>query len=198
MPSTVNFSIKKLVRMLTQKKWYAVYTRPRWEKKVSSLLNRQNIENYCPLNKVQRQWSDRKKIVLEPLFQSYVFVHIDETQQLSTRATDGVINFVHWLSRPAIIRNEEIDTIKQFLNDFSNVQLEKIPVKTYDNVKIIGGALMEQRGQVVATMNKTIKIQLPSLGFMMYAEVEASMVQLISSETIPYYRNQQQLKYSLE
>jgi transcription antitermination factor NusG len=177
--------------MLTQKKWFALYTRPRWEKKVSYLLNRQKIENYCPVNKVQRKWSDRKKIVLEPLFTSYVFVNIDETQLLATKATDGVINFVHWLSRPAIIRDAEIETIKQFLNDFNNVQLEKIPVKTNDTVKIIRGALMEHRGQVIATKNKTIKISLPSLGFMMYAEVEASMVEIISSNTLPYYNSQQ-------
>jgi transcription antitermination factor NusG len=177
--------------MLTQKKWFALYTRPRWEKKVSYLLNRQKIENYCPVNKVQRKWSDRKKIVLEPLFTSYVFVNIDETQLLATKSTDGVINFVHWLSRPAIIRDEEIETIKQFLNDFNNVQLEKIPVKINDTVKIIRGALMEHRGQVVATKNKTIKISLPSLGFMMYAEVESSMVEIISSNTLPYYNSQQ-------
>jgi transcription antitermination factor NusG len=177
--------------MFAEKKWYAVYTRPRWEKKVSYLLNRQKIENYCPVNKVQRKWSDRKKIVLEPLFTSYVFVNIDESQQLSIRATDGVINFVHWLSKPAVIRDEEIETIRQFLNDFSNVQLEKIPVKTNDTVKIIRGALIEQRGLVVATKNKTIKIRLPSLGFLMYAEVEASMVEIISSEGVPIYNHQQ-------
>jgi hypothetical protein len=49
-------------------KWYAVYTRPRWEKKVAEILTDKKIENYCPLNKVVRQWSDRKKIVHEPLF----------------------------------------------------------------------------------------------------------------------------------
>jgi transcription antitermination factor NusG len=184
--------------MLIQKKWYAVYTRPRWEKKVSYLLDRQKIENYCPVNKVQRQWSDRKKIVLEPLFTSYVFVYIDETQQLSIRATYGVTNFVHWLSRPAVIRNEEIETIRQFLNDFNNVQLEKIPVKPNDAVKVIGGALMEQRGKVIAIKNKTVKIILPSLGYMMHAEVETSMVEIISEESISHYNNQQIAQYSIK
>jgi transcription antitermination factor NusG len=191
MPLAETFVSENLNTMLNQKRWYAVYTRPRWEKKVSYLLTRQKIENYCPVNKVQRKWSDRKKIVLEPLFTSYVFVNIDEAQQLSIRATDGVINFVHWLSKPAVIRDEEIETIRQFLNDFSNVQLEKIPVKTNDLVKIVRGALMEHRGQVVATKNKTIKIRLPSLGFMMYAEIEASMVEIISSPGMPSYNNQQ-------
>src|ERR1700733_7578238 len=95
------------------KSWYAVHTRPRWEKKVAGLLAKKKLEFYCPLNKVQRQWSDRKKIVTEPLFSSYVFVHIDETEQVPVRVTDGVINFVYWLGKPAVVRNEEILAIPE-------------------------------------------------------------------------------------
>jgi transcription antitermination factor NusG len=58
-------------------KWYAVYTRPRWEKKVAALLLHKGIESYCPLNKVRRRWSDRTKTIEEPLFKSYVFVKTD-------------------------------------------------------------------------------------------------------------------------
>ena len=50
--------------------WHAVYTKPRWEKKVAALLDAKGIEYYCPLNRVVKQWSDRKKTVLEPLFKS--------------------------------------------------------------------------------------------------------------------------------
>ena len=166
--------------METSKRWYALYTRPRWEKKVADLLTRKKIENYCPVNRVYRQWSDRKKIVLEPLFTSYVFVCIDETEQLAVRSTDGVINFVYWLSRPAVIRNEEIEIIRRFLNEHENIQLEKIPVKMNDNVQIIGGPLMDQKGQVVSVKSKSVKILLPSLGYMMVAEVEISNVEIIS------------------
>jgi transcription antitermination factor NusG len=62
----------------TTKKWFAIYTRPRWEKKVHKLLEEKGIECYCPLNKVHRKWSDRIKIVEEPLFKSYVFVKLTE------------------------------------------------------------------------------------------------------------------------
>jgi hypothetical protein len=48
--------------------WFAVYTKPRWEKKVAKILTTKGIENYCPLNKVQRQWSDRKKTILDHFF----------------------------------------------------------------------------------------------------------------------------------
>ncbi|HRX93358.1 MAG TPA: transcription termination/antitermination NusG family protein, partial [Chitinophagaceae bacterium] len=58
----------------TNKRWLAVYTKPRWEKKVNKLFKEKGLESYCPLNKVRRKWSDRMKIVEEPLFKSYVFV----------------------------------------------------------------------------------------------------------------------------
>ena len=60
-----------------EKHWYAVYTRPRSEKRVDILLQKKSIESWCPLQKVQRQWSDRKKTILQPLFTSYVFVHVN-------------------------------------------------------------------------------------------------------------------------
>jgi transcription antitermination factor NusG len=176
------------------KKWYVVYTRPRWEKKVATLLSRKKIEHYCPLNRVNRQWSDRKKIVSEPLFSSYVFVKIDEKEQLPVRTTDGVINFVYWLGKPAVIREEEIVAIGEFLNDYKDIRLEKTSVNLHDVVRVIGGPLVMQKGQVVSVKNKTVKVILPSLGYMMQAELETSNVELVpAEETNSYFKKQQWL-----
>jgi len=175
------------------KKWYVVYTRPRWEKKVADQLSRKKIDHYCPLNRVHRQWADRKKIVLEPLFSAYVFVQIDETEQLSVRLTDGVINFVYWLGKPAVIKNEEIQAIGEFLNDYRDVRLEKTAVNPLDMVRIIGGPLVMQKGQVVSVKNKTVKVILPSLGYMMQAEVETSNVELVREEANTSFKKQQWL-----
>jgi transcription antitermination factor NusG len=159
-----------------------VYTRPRWEKKVASLLTRKNIENYCPLNKVIRQWSDRKKLVLEPLFTSYVFVRVTESEHSSLKQTDGVINLVYWLGQPAVIRDAEIEMVKKFMNDYHNVTLEKIPIHIQDRVQIVSGPLMQLEGQVTAVKSRTVKLQLPSLGYMMQAEVETENVRVITQD----------------
>ena len=102
--------------------WYVVYTTPRWEKKVSQTLGDKGVENYCPLNRVSRQWSDRKKIIHEPLFKGYVFVRVGEQVKWDLRSVPGVINFVHWLGKPAVVREEEILIIKRFLEEFENVE----------------------------------------------------------------------------
>lgn len=163
--------------MSNDRKWFAVYTKPRWEKKVAELLKTANIENYCPLNRVQRQWSDRKKMILEPLFKSYVFVRIEENAQVSVRQTDGVLNFVTWLGKPAIIRDEEIDVIKRFLNEHSNVKVEPAQVNLNDKVRILSGPLMMREGNVLEIKHKTVKILLPSLGFTLVAEIEKGNVE---------------------
>jgi transcription antitermination factor NusG len=165
--------------MDTNKNWYAVYTRPRWEKKVADMLVRKQVETYCPMNKIVRQWSDRKKMILEPLFTSYVFVNMSLQEQLKIKQTDGVLNFVYWLGKPAVIKNEEIDAIKQFLDEYRNVQLEKIAVNANDRVKITSGPLMAQEGDVVEVRNRTVKVHLPSLGYAMTAEVEKGNVEVI-------------------
>ncbi|HSU28300.1 MAG TPA: UpxY family transcription antiterminator [Chitinophagaceae bacterium] len=165
--------------MNENRKWYAVYTRPKCEKKVAERLSRTNIENYCPTNRVVSQWSDRKKIIHEPLFTSYVFVRIGENELLPLKQTDGVVNLVYWLGKPAVIHDEEIETIKMFLNEHATVKLEKTQVCVNDQVRILGGPLMQQQGQVLFVKGKTVKITLPSLGYLMYAEFETSNVEIV-------------------
>lgn len=165
--------------MNENKKWYAVYTRPRWEKKVAEILSRKRIENYCPLNKVVRRWSDRNKVVHEPLFTSYVFVKASQGEIKSLRQTNGVINLVHWLGKPAVIHESEIDLIRSFLSEHVNIRLEKTPINVNDRIQVLEGPLMELEGQVLSIQNKTIKVALPSLGYMMYAEIETANVRVI-------------------
>ena len=164
-------------------KWHAVYTKPRWEKKVAELLTKQQIENYCPLNKVWSQWSDRKKLVHEPLFKSYVFVRIEENEQWRVREVFGILNFLNWLGKPAVIRDEEIDLIKQFLNDHENVQTQKCAIKVNDTVRITSGPFSFQKGNVLEVRNNAIKVFLPSLGYQMIAEIKKTNIEVVDKDS---------------
>ena len=165
---------------MSEKKWFALYTRARWEKKVSEILTRKKIENYCPINRVVRQWSDRKKIVHEPLFTSYVFVRASDPDVKLLRQVQGVINFVYWLGKPAVVRDSEISTIRDFLAGHVNIRLEKTPVNANDTVQVLRGPLRDLEGQVITVKSRTIKVALPSLGYLMFAEVETENVKVIS------------------
>ncbi|MBC7829692.1 MAG: UpxY family transcription antiterminator [Chitinophagaceae bacterium] len=172
--------------MSTSKNWYVVYTRPKWEKKVSQILSGKSLVNYCPLNKVQKQWSDRKKIVMEPLFTSYVFVHASVSDHAIIRQSDGIINFVYWLGNPAIVREEEIETIRKFLNEYKLVTLEKLFVNINDNIRITSGPLMDIQGKVIEIKTRTVKVYLPTLGYQMIAEVEKSSIEILASEGLAH------------
>lgn len=150
-------------------RWYALFVRSRWEKKVSELLDAKQIENYCPVQRLERNWSDRKKIILEPLFKSYVLVRLAPKAHIPVLQTDGVIGFVTFLGKPAVIRDEEIDVVKQFLQDYDDIQVEKIDVNVNDEVTIIHGPLTQQTGQVMEINNRMVKVMLPSLGFALVA-----------------------------
>lgn len=163
--------------------WYAVYTKPRWEKKVADLLARKGVEHYCPLNRVVRKWADRKKTVEEPLFKSYVFIRCTAAELLKVKQIDGVVNLVYWLGKPAVIRDEEIATIKDFLEQYKTVKLQRTEVELNKRVSINDGPLVNYVGQVVEVKNKLIKVQLPSLGYALIFTVSKENVSVICMDT---------------
>mgnify|MGYP003945514059 FL=1 len=159
--------------------WYAVYTRARWEKKVANQLTKITIENYCPLNRVVKQWSDRKKTVEEPLFISYVFVRVSKQQMNLVREIYGIVNFVCWLGKPAIIPDTEIQSIKQFLAIYQNVKIEPLTINVQDRIKILQGPFSEMEGQVIAVNKRSVKVMLPSLRCFMTVEIEKEKVNFV-------------------
>jgi transcription antitermination factor NusG len=155
-------------------KWYAIYTRPRWEKKVHQLLIQKGIDSFCPLNKVHRKWSDRVKLVEEPLFKSYVFVKVKEEQRTPVRMTDGVINFVYWDGKPAVIKEKEIESIRKFLDEYEDVQLIKLEIRDDQKVRITSGAFMDLEGKVIEVKNKSARVLVESLGYLLVADIDKS------------------------
>jgi len=156
--------------------WFAVYTRPRWEKKVVKLLNEKGIENYCPLNKVVKQWSDRKKVVLEPIFKSYIFVRVTEEDKWDLKKINGILNFVYWLGKPARIRDEEIAVIKKFLNEFSDVAIEQ-DLEVNAKVRIKQGVLMNYQGSLVEIFGNRVKIKIESMGLQLSAHFDKKNIE---------------------
>ena len=154
------------------KKWLAVYTRPRWEKKVNQLLAEKGIESYCPLNKIRRKWSDRYKIIEEPLFKSYVFVKVSEDERKDVRLTNGAINFVYWDGKPAVIKDREIAAIRRFLDEYEHVEARQVEVKVNQRVRITNGTVMDQQGTVLDVRKKTVKVAIDSLGYILIAYID--------------------------
>jgi transcription antitermination factor NusG len=163
-----------------EKKWYALYTRPRWEKKLASTLANKNFEYYCPINKVTKMWSDRKKVIQEPLFKGYIFVCLEEHKKWDVKMIDGVINFVYWLGKPAVVKQEEIDTIKKFLNEFEDVEVRELTdIAENEAVLIKQGIFMNYKGMVLEVIANKAKVRIEQMGVMLTATFEKNNLEKV-------------------
>jgi len=132
----------------------------------------EGIEAYCPLNKVRKKWSDRTKWVEEPLFKSYVFVRVQEEEQALVRMVSGVINYIYWLGKPAVVKEREIEIIRKFLNDHREVWVEPIDLRKDARVRIRNGALMDKEATIVQVLNNKVQVIIESVGYCLLAVVE--------------------------
>lgn len=165
-----------------ERKWLAIYTRPRWEKKIDQLLKEQGVESFCPVRKVESQWADRKKVVEMPLFNSYVFVKVDLKEELIVRQTIGVLNFIYYMGKPAVLRESEIEDIKHFLtsiNDIEVISLSNLSVG--DRVMIKSGIMSKQEGAVVKINGKNVLMVFDKLDCAVVTRVDISNLVSVAS-----------------
>lgn len=129
--------------------WYAVYTNPRAEKKTYTLLTQRGFEAYLPLLKLLKQWSDRKKWVEEPLFRSYLFVRVSEREYLDVLQVQGVVKYITFSGKAAIIRDEQIDTIKLLLSSEAELDITEHEFKKGEQVTIKAGPFIGLKGELI-------------------------------------------------
>ena len=145
--------------------WHIAHTRPQRERKVTDSLMRKGFTAFCPLNMIEVKNGPRKKLESHPLFPSYVFVSIQEHQKPVILQTNGVVSFVYWFCNPAVIPQEEIRAIRIFLDDYPQVNLEKIAVKVNEPPRIINESRVIRKGNLLEITNPASKLILPSLGY---------------------------------
>ncbi len=127
--------------------WYALYTRPRHEKKVYDLLVEKGVETFLPMVERLRQWKDRKKRVEIPLFTSYVFVRIDLKNRYTVLHTHGVVRLVSFGGQPASIPDWQIEQLQKVIEYPETLQLENY-LREGDWVEVIEGPFGGIRGRL--------------------------------------------------
>lgn len=151
-------------------KWYALYTKPKWEKKVADKLNAIGIEAYCPtVTKVQK-WSDRKKKVEVPLFSSYVFVYLEEKERNTVFSVTGVVRYLFWLGKPAVVKDDEIESIQQWLLKPEGYTMELSSWQPGDRVVLEQGIFKDQSAIVQEVKKDSYVLILEALGCVLRVE----------------------------
>ncbi len=149
--------------MAGSKGWHVLYTKPRNEKKVAQRLSELNYHVYCPLVETVRQWSDRRKKVKVPLFNSYIFIKLKEGERAEVLSDPGVLNFVFWIGRPAIVRDEEIEAIKFITLEAQEVEVASLDHKVGDNIVINEGVFKGLKGKVDTVDKNHITLYIEAL-----------------------------------
>jgi transcription antitermination factor NusG len=146
-------------------KWFAIYTKPQFEIKVSQSLKSIGIHSYCPVYSQLKQYSDRKKKVTKPLLKSYVLVKINDKDRKKVFSVPGVVRYLFWLGKPAVIREEEIVLME---NNLSGVyeSISVTSLKKGDDYKIPDGPFKGKKGRIINLGNKKLQLELSSLGML--------------------------------
>lgn len=163
-----------------QLNWYALYTRPRFEKKVEDRLLASGFEAWLPVHTVVRQWSDRKKKVVVPLFNSYVFIKADRKELYRAVHIDGVARTIHFNGAPAPIPEDQIELIKKVLAGPEAFEVQEHFLEPGDPVRVTFGPLKGNVGKWVEWRGKKrMAITLEQLNHTIILEVPAAYIEKI-------------------
>ena len=156
-----------------EKKWFVVYTRPKQELKVAMELSSMGITNYCPTITLVKQYSDRKKKVIKPLLSSYVMVQLEENQRKKVFACSGIVRYLFFLGKPAVVQASQINLMQDSLNGvFNDIKVTTLTVG--DSHTITEGPFSGISGKVVQTNNSKVKLELASLGMLITLKKQAA------------------------
>ena len=144
--------------------WYVVYTKPKWENNVAERLNEIGVVTFCPLITKISQWSDRKKKVSVPLFNSYIFVQIDEKKRNQVFEVVGAVRYLFWLGKPAVVKDSEIETIKNWLSVPDTYDVSVDQWKKGDKIVMESGPFLSQSAVIQEVKKNHYILILESLG----------------------------------
>lgn len=164
---------------LLTRRWMVVYTRSKYEKKVDQLLKLKNIQSFCPLVKSRRRWADRYKMVEAPLFTSYVFVCINVHEHLPVLQTVGVVGFVNYCNKPAVVPFSDIEHIRGLLQKYEDI--ESVSLKSLrigDQVKVKNGIFFDYYGEILEIHGKSILILMKQLDCALIAKIKVNSDQV--------------------
>lgn len=121
------------------------------------------MEVFCPLVKLKKNWSDRKKIVETPLFNSYVFVNLSEKDRNVVFYVPGVIRYLFWLKKPAIVKDSEIKSLKTILHE----TMDSFSIKNYqigETIKIYEAVFKGVEGETENQSTNKFNVTLENVG----------------------------------
>ena len=95
--------------------WFALRVRPNYEKPVAAALRGKGFQEFLPLVRSRRQWSDRVKVMDLPLFPGYLFCRLNLEERMPLLTTPGFLYLVGVGKNPEPVDQSEIEAIQSVL-----------------------------------------------------------------------------------
>ncbi len=161
-----------------EKKWLVFYTKSRAEKKTLEYLQKFGFEAWLPMHKVLRQWSDRKKKVEIPLFNSYIFVKDIEANIGEILKVQGISWNIRHNGKPAVLHSTEQATIQRFIETGLTLETQAIQELVQgQKVQVMDGLLKGQIGEVEANYNEDkLYVTIESLGQQVMVTIDKGLL----------------------
>lgn len=153
-------------------KWFVLVIKTNREKQVAEVLEKHGFEIYCPVKKEIRQWSDRKKKVEVPIFQNYLFVRLKEADRDTVFITSYIKKYLYWLGKPAVVRDEEIETIRKWMSDTSILNITSSHLQKGKLITIEKGAFKDKEATIQEVRKNELKLVLNGLGIVLLAKIK--------------------------
>ena len=149
--------------------WNVIYTKSRSEKKVEERLKNIGIEAYCPVRTEVKFWSDRKKSILVPVLPSMVLVKIEKNKRNQVFDIPGVVRYMFWLKKHAVVRDSEVDSLKLLLESNNIIEQNVASYNVGDEIKI--SSLKDQLGIIKKISKNQIWVVLKQLGYVIKLKI---------------------------
>lgn len=162
-------------------KWYVIYTKSRYEKAVAEKLSLLGVEVYCPLLKTKKKWSDRWKWVEEPLFRSYCFVRLEEADREKIFSVKGVVRYLYHCGKPAVIRDIDMDQMRDWLQDYQHESIEVRSLQANDRVILRSGALEDKAAKVLESKGNYALLYLESIGVQVRVDLRKNIIEKLKA-----------------
>lgn len=149
--------------------WNVIYTKSRSEKKVEERLKNIGIEAYCPVRTEVKFWSDRKKSILVPVLPSMVLVKIEKNKRNQVFDIPGVVRYMFWLKKHAVVSDSEVDSLKLLLESNNIIEQNVASYNVGDEIKI--SSFEDQLGIIKKISKNQIWVVLKQLGYVIKLKI---------------------------
>ena len=150
--------------------WYVICTKPNTELKVASQLNSLGINAFCPSYSFIKKYSDRKKKAEKPLMPRYVLVKMLEKDRTNVFAIPNVLRYLFWLGKPAIVRHEEIEILKNELEGYQSIS-NKSSLNVGNDFAIPYGPFKGINGKILNFSNNRMRLELKNIGLFLTVNI---------------------------